>query len=281
LKLETKVFILISLVFIISLSMINFINLYYINDLIEKYQQLQDILKQRNQLPATFQDNLNSYKSEYSKMVILWETFLVFGSIISIYYLTSIYLKKEERYKQFLQLMILSISHKLGNKISSLNINLELIKPSCNNQAVNRLEKSLISLNEDLKTLLSTFKKLQFERKEEEKFRVDELVLNFLEEFKPFEKKVFLRLKPLKSFKNKSDIEAIIQIILENAFKYSENKVYIKIYKTNLIVKNDIKNEIESGSGLGLLIVEGLSKLNNLKVIKRVKGKYFTVCLTF
>jgi signal transduction histidine kinase len=261
--------------------MINFINLYYINDLIEKYQQFQDILKQQNQLPAVFQDNLNSYKSEYSKMVILWETFLVFGSIISIYYLTSIYLKKEERYKQFLQLMILSISHKLGNKISSLNINLELIKPSCNNQAVNRLEKSLISLNEDLKTLLSTFKKLQFERKEEEKFRVDELVLNFLEEFKPFEKKVFLRLKPLKSFKNKSDIEAIIQIILENAFKYSENKVYIKIYKTNLIVKNDIKNEIESGSGLGLLIVEGLSKLNNLKVIKRVKGKYFTVCLTF
>jgi signal transduction histidine kinase len=215
-------------------------------------------------------------------MIILWETFLVFGSIISIYYLTSIYLKKEERYKQFLQLMILSISHKLGNKISSLNINLELIKSSCNNQAVNRLEKSLISLNEDLKTLLNTFKKLQFERKEEEeRFRVDELVLKLLEEFKPFEKKVFLKLKPLKSFKNRSDIEAIIQIILENAFKYSENKVYIKIYKSNLIIKNDIKNEIESGSGLGLLIVEELSKLNNLKVIKRVKGKYFTVCLAF
>ena len=261
--------------------MINFINLYYINDLIEKYQQLQNILKQQNQLPVVFQDNLKSYKSEYSKMVILWETFLVFGSIISIYYLTSIYLKKEERYKQFLQLMILSISHKLGNKISSLNINLELIKSNCNNQAVDRLEKSLISLNEDLKTLLSTLKKIQFERKEEEKFRVDELVLKLLEEFKPFENKVFVRLKPLKSFKNKSDIEAIIQIILENAFKYSENKVYIKIYKTNLIIKNDIKNEIESGSGLGLLIVEGLSKLNNLKVIKRVKGKYFTICLAF
>ena len=260
--------------------MINFINLYYINDLIEKYQQLQNILKQQNQLPVIFQDNLKSYKSEYSKMVILWETFLVFGSIILIYYLTSIYLKKEERYKQFLQLMILSISHKLGNKISSLNINLELIKSICNNQAVNRLEKSLTSLNEDLKTLLNTFKKLQFERKEEERFRVDELVLKLLEEFKPFEKKVFLKLKPL-SFKNRSDIEAIIQIILENAFKYSENKVYIKIYKTNLIIKNDIKNEIESGSGLGLLIVEGLSKLNNLKVIKRVKGKYFTVCLAF
>jgi signal transduction histidine kinase len=261
--------------------MVNFINLYYINDLIEKYQQLQDILKQQSQLPAIFQDNLNSYKNEYSKMVILWETFLVFGSIISIYYLTSIYLKKEERYKQFLQLMILSISHKLGNKISSLNINLELIKSICKNQAVNRLEKSLISLNEDLKTLLNTFKKLQFERKEEERFRVDELVLKLLEEFKPFEKKVFLKLKPLKSFKNRSDIEAIIQIILENAFKYSENKVYIKFYKSNLIIKNDIKNEIESGSGLGLLIVEELSKLNNLKVIKRVKGKYFTVCLAF
>ena len=116
--------------------------------------------------------------------------FLVFGSIISIYYLTSIYLKKEERYKQFLQLMILSISHKLGNKISSLNINLELIKSICKNQVVYRLEKSLISLNEDLKTLLNTFKKLQFERKEE-RFRVDELVLKLLEEFKPFEKKVF------------------------------------------------------------------------------------------
>ena len=261
--------------------MINFINLYYINDLIEKYQQLQDILKQQSHLPAIFQDNLNSYKNEFSKMVILWETFLVFGSIISIYYLTSIYLKKEERYKQFLQLMILSISHKFGNKISSLNINLELIKSICNNQAVDRLEKSLTSLNEDLKTLLNTFKKLQFERKEEEKFKADELVLKLLEEFKPFEKKVFLKLKPLKSSKNRSDIEAIIQIILENAFKYSENKVYIKIYKSNLIIKNDIKNEIESGSGLGLLIVEGLSKLNNLKVIKRVKVKYFTICLAF
>jgi hypothetical protein len=87
--------------------------------------------------------------------------------------------------------MILSISHKLGNKIPSLNINLELIKSICNNKAVNRLEKSLISLNEDLKTLLNTFKKLQFERKEEEKFRVDELVLKLIEEFKPFEKRFF------------------------------------------------------------------------------------------
>jgi hypothetical protein len=94
-------------------------------------------------------------------------------------------------------------------------------------------------------------------------------------------RKRFFKIKAFKSFKNRSDIEAIIQIILENAFKYSENKVYIKIYKSNLIIKNDIKNEIESGSGLGLLIVEELSKLNNLKVIKRVKGKYFTVCLAF
>ena len=85
----------------------------------------------------------------------------------------------------------------------------------------------------------------------------------------------------MKSFKNRSDIEDIIQIILENVFKYSENKVYIKIYKSSLIIKNDIKKEIENGSGLGLLIVEELSKLNSLKVIKRVKGKYFTVCLAF
>jgi hypothetical protein len=98
------------------------------------------------------------------------------------------------------RLMILSISHKLGNKIPSLNINLELIKSICNNKAVNRLEKSLISLNEDLKTLLNTFKKLQFERKEEEKFRVDELVVKLIEEFKPFEKKVFFKIKAFEKF---------------------------------------------------------------------------------
>ena len=34
----------------------------------------------------------------------------------------------------------------------------------------------------------------------------------------------------------------------------------IKIYKSNLIIKNDIKNEIRNGSGLCLLIIEELSK---------------------
>ncbi len=277
---ETKILILISIVFIFSLTMINFINLYYLNEVIDKYQYVNYLLEKQG-YGYLSEPNLNikDIKKDYGKSLLIWEAFLVFSSILIVYKITERYLEKEKRYKQFLQLLLLSVSHKLGNKTTSLNINIEILKNKCNNPTTEKIEKLVKTINYDLKNLIETFKKFQFERKNEERFFIDELILNNLKEFEFSNKKLFLRLSKLEVYKIKSDIDIILNIAIENAFKYSKNKVMIKIFKKMLIIKNDIKKDLESGSGIGLIILEEVAKLNDIKVIKKVKGKYFTIYL--
>lgn len=262
--------------------MINFINLYYINEVIDKYKHINDLLeKQGYGYLSETNLNIKELKKDYGKSLLTWEAFLVLSSMLIVYKITEKYLEKEKRYKQFLQLLLLSVSHKLGNKTTSLNINIEILKSKCNNPTTEKIEKLVKTINYDLKNLIETFKKFQFERKNEERFFIDELILNNLKEFELSNKKLFLQLKKLEVYKIKSDVDIILNIAIENAFKYSENKVMIKIFKKIVIIKNDIKTDLEGGSGIGLIIAEEVAKLNDIKVIKKVKGNHFTLYLCF
>ncbi len=281
-KYETKILIFISIIILFSLTMINFINIYYLNEVIDKYQHINDLLEKQGYGYLSGSDlNINDLKKEYGKSILLWEAFLVFSSILMIYKITEKYLKKEKRYKQFLQLLLLSVSHKLGNKTTSLNINVEILKNKCNNPTTEKIERLVKTINHDLKNLVETFKRFQFERKNEDHFFIDDLIIKNIKEFEANDKNIFLRLKKLEVYKIKSDLDIIFNIAIENAFKYSESKIMIKIFKKMVIIKNDIKTDLEGGSGIGLVIVEEISKLNDIKVFKRVKGKYFTLYLCF
>lgn len=279
-KFELKIFLAIMLIFIVSLSIINFVNLYIINQLISDYLSLQSKV-----YPDFFEkikmEDILQKKEKYATVIFLWEAFLVMGTSFVIYLVMDRYIKKEQRYKSFLQLMILAVSHKFGNSLASILTNLEMLKSKVSSKQLDRIEKVVLDLSKDVKILSDTFKKLEFEDRTYQNVDVRKVVLESLKSFEIGEKKVIIDLKPIKKYANKTDVDLIIYNILENAFKYSDTYIHIKTVKKYLVVRNDTKDKVEGGTGIGLLIVENLCKLNQIKFCKRVRKKTFTIFLDF
>ncbi|MGB9766065.1 MAG: sensor histidine kinase [Sulfurihydrogenibium sp.] len=280
-KFELKVFLLVMLVFVVTLSVINFINLYVINELLMKYQEVYSKAYPDFMYRFNHDEILDDIKSNYSRVILIWEGILVVLTSFILYFTIDNYLRKERRYKSFLQILILAVSHKFGNSLSSIITNLEILKEKEESPAIKRIEKVVNILSQDIRTLSTTFRQLPFEDRKEEFINIEDVLNNLLKQFDSERKKVFLSVKPLKKYANKKDLEIIFYNLLENAFKYSKSFVHIKVLKKCVVIRNDINKEVEGGSGLGILIVENLCSLNGIKFRKKVSDKHFTVILDF
>lgn len=280
-RFELKVFLSIMVIFIVSLSIINFVNLFIINEIFLKYESLYNRVYPDFLTNITQKDISTDLKEKYSRVILIWEGILVIGTSLLLYLIIDRFLKKEQRYKTFLQLIILSISHKFGNNLSSIITNLEILKQKESSPSLDRIEKAISLLSEDIKTLTEIFKNLPIESRKEEYINIQKKFIEILNKFNPENKKIFLYLKPLRKYLNKTDLDIIIYNLLENSFKYSNKYIHIKMLKKCLIIKNDINQETKGGSGIGLLIVENLCNLNNIKFKKRVSKRSFIVILDF
>jgi signal transduction histidine kinase len=267
-------------IFIVSLSIINFVNLFVINEILTKYEVLY------YRVYPDFLTNVNSpeksldLKDKYSRVILLWEGILILTTSLLLYIVIDRYLKKEERYKSFLQLLILAISHKFGNSLSSIITNLEILKQTEDKKSLTRIERVVNTLSSDIKTLSETFKNLPLDDRKEEIVDIKQLILESLKNF-DYDKKILLNLKPIKKYTSKVDLEIVFHNLLENSFKYSNSFVHIKMIKKCLIIKNDINSNTEGGNGIGLLIVENLCKLNGVKFKKRSSKNSYLVILDF
>lgn len=75
-------------------------------------------------------------------------------------------------------------------------------------------------------------------------------------------------------------IETILFLIFDNAFKYSKNKIHIKLCHKGIAVRNDFA-ELGKGSGVGLQIVDYLAKKSGYALKYRAKGEHFLLTLKF
>ncbi len=279
-RFELKIFLFVMFIFIVSLSIINFVNLFVINEILTKYEVLY------YRVYPDFLTNVNSpeksldLKDKYSRVILLWEGILILTTSLLLYIVIDRNLKKEERYKSFLQLLILAISHKFGNSLSSIITNLEILKQTEDKKSLTRIERVVNTLSSDIKTLSETFKNLPLDDRKEEIVDIKQLILKSLKNF-DHDKKILLNLKPMKKYTSKVDLEIVFHNLLENSFKYSNSFVHIKMIKKCLIIKNDINSNTEGGSGIGLLIVENLCKLNGFKFKKRSSKNSYLVILDF
>ncbi|TYB32618.1 MAG: hypothetical protein FXF49_10635 [Flexistipes sinusarabici] len=83
---------------------------------------------------------------------------------------------------------------------------------------------------------------------------------------------------------NYDDMKFILFLLMDNAYKYSENFIYIRAgickRKKYLFIANDFGNPVESGLGVGLSVAEQLCRKNRIKLSWNA-GRYFTSKIIF
>ena len=180
--------------------------------------------------------------------------------------------------KDYLEIVLLVISHKLGNFLSIQKINLEIIKEKCNLNAVNRLNYAFDFIERDFKLTLNILKNIENIDFQGDKVNVKDLIEDILRNFDL--KYVKLKLKNISIKTNKNDLENLLYILIENSIKYSKNKIYIRMClnerKLLIAIKNDIGHVI-TGRGLGLELAKFLAKKNNWKLYTKSKKEFLAI----
>jgi len=296
LSFQTKLFIIFALVIVLIFSVINFVTLYFFKEEQQRHFEetlslYQKILEKDKNYPLPLnikrygdeliidQNYLDERFKKYTKTVLLWESLLVVVLMYLFYKVLIAISKKEIEYEEFLKLLIFIMSHKIGNFLSVMETNLEILKIKPENRVIERIQNSCNILNEEITKTIQTVKKLPSYKSKKQSVNLKDIVLEILKQFEP---KHILKLSLQDIFVNldRVAIETILFLIFDNAFKYSKNKIHIKLCHKGIAVRNDFA-ELGKGSGVGLQIVEYLAKKSGYTLKYRAKGEHFLLTLKF
>lgn len=271
-KFQIKIIIAFSLVlgvvlFYINTTMINFMD----------YMKEEYILQSLNKKETSKGDFIEQKFQEYVKNLLLWQSLLVLSLMLVLYKVIYRMLKHEKNYKDFLELILLLISHKFGNFLASVRGNIEILKISHDRKALDRLEKSYNFLQEDFQKIQNSITHFKEISDTKEKINLKEVIEKDLSLIAPLTK-VILNLKDISITANRYAVENIVFSLIENAVKYSKSMIQIRLSKNCLAIRNDIA-ETEHGSGVGLKITEALAKREGFKLNCRAKGKAYIAIL--
>jgi signal transduction histidine kinase len=216
---------------------------------------------------------------KYVRDVLLWEFLLVLGLMLILYKIIDKMLRQERDYRDFLELIILTISHKFGNFLAAQKGNIEILKGGYDPGAIRRLELSQTYMQEDFHKILEIINSFKEMKTEKEKLNIKEIVERTLSVFET-SSKLTVNMKDVSINANRQIVENIIYNLLENAVRYSKERIHIRLSKRYLAIRNDISQK-EKGSGVGLKIAEALAKKEGFTIQYHTKGESFIVFLKF
>lgn len=262
---------------IVAFSLVLALILFYLNTMVINFL---DYLKEDYMLqPFSKKEFVEKRFMEYVKNVLLWEFLLVLSLMLILYKIIERMLKQEKEYKDFLELIVLLISHKFGNFLASVRGNIEILKISHDRKAIERLEKSYNFLQEEFQRIQDSITRFKEVSDTKERINLKEIIERNLSLLTPVSR-VILNLKEVSITANRNAVENIVFSLMENAVKYSKERIQIRLSKNCLAIRNDIA-DTEHGSGIGLKIAESLAKKQGFKLKYRAKGKNYIAVLKF
>jgi len=225
---------------------------------------------------VTFKEFRNNLLEELIIFNIFALVFIVFIAFI----LGKIFLAPMKKSIQNLENFITDATHEMNTPISVIMSNIEMLDiKGIQNKELNRIKTSA-------KRLSKIFNDLKFIRlNHQTKKKIIDINLKqfLLERIKYFEIKAKLELQDVNIQIDKEDLTRLIDNLLSNAKKYSNQFIEIKLTKEFLVIKNDgeiknIKNitkkyvrenKNEGGFGIGLYIVDKICKYYKFRFIIR------------
>lgn len=271
---------------VVSLSAVNIVNLFFINRIEDYYKQI--ILNtHRGVYPPGYSSvyeagedpRIQQLYDRYGKLVLLWEVVLTLSAILLFYLLFSSSVKRERKYQEFLELIVLSVSHKFGNFLSALRLNLELIKSSGSERSLKSMEDYISQMENELKNLIEILKRTREENIQD--ISIEIMIENILSKLDSSGKRLKRNYRNIRIKGDINTVENILFILIHNSLKYSKSFIHIRTFKNKMVV---IRNDIDGrggGSGIGLLLAEKFCQLNGWKLKTRVSDRYFTAFLMF
>ncbi len=262
---------------------------------IPKYLKIEDDLLV-NINYSLFQINNNKYvfiRTSYFKnkiknkiyLILYWDLIALLSVAILYYILLHRFILTEKNYQKNFEIMLLIISHKLRNFMTSSKINLQLMETD-NQNAFERLKKSHKVLETDVKYISTFLKSLPNSEFKPVKINIARVIKNILDEFPNLDEKVIrVNTKNVNIIASKYDIYFSFYLLFDNLMKYSNKNAFIRCGEINklkyFIIKNDIKNDIEEGLGVGLNAAEKIFEKYNFKMKYRIKKNSFVVSIKF
>jgi two-component system OmpR family sensor kinase len=229
-----------------------------------------------------YNKGLYKIKNRVFREFIFYLTGVFFLSII----FTSILLLPIKKAYELNEIFIKDILHDFNTPISSIKINLYLLKKQQNDnkyiQNIDLAIQNILNLEQNLKTYLLK------QKTKNECFLVNDIIkekIEFYAKLYPFIK-VINHTKNLKLLTDKFAFERILDNILSNSFKYNKKQgiVHISQKCDYLVIKDTGKGivrvsevfkkfykEQDRGLGIGLNIVYKLSKMIKMQLIIRSK----------
>ena len=220
--------------------------------------------------------------------MVIWETVLLLSATLLFYRLLITHIRDREKSREFLEILLLSFTHKLGNLISSQVVNLNLLREQNSQSALDRLLDTYDTMSKDMEDLARIIEGFKYGAvMEEEKVDIRMLLDNSLTDINRSREK---RQIIVKITDRKCEIKCIgkeleiaIRLIIDNAIRYSDSWIKIRLLKVNssivLIVVNDKKLNASKGTGMGLKIVEKLCKRYRAKFQVRDREGTFTTAI--
>ncbi len=207
------------------------------------------------------------------------------------YQLLKSFKNRQQRNSEFFELLLEILSHKFGNFISGLKVNVALldeIKDLQKMRSFNRIKNSVNYMDLELASLLSRIKDMKNDGldRSSNPIVLEDLLRRQQKTTEAFfghlaipQKKLIVR-NMLSRFDN-VELAFILTLLLENAFKYSKSTIKIRSggFKKNqyFFLSNDILPERKRGLGIGLTIAKLISERNSFHLSIKEKDNLFMV----
>ncbi len=218
----------------------------------------------------------------FSVFLLMWEALLVMVLVVLFQRVVVRYLRRERDMRDLTSILLLTLTHRIGNFLSVQRVNLELLDRS---PALDRLKESLRRLERHYRRTLDILEDLK-EGQGTEPAKVDlKSALESVLRSVPVREDVRVRTRLYRVHVQTNPIylEILLSSLIENAFRYARSRVYIKLCRDKgrpvLVVRNDVKAHT-GGSGMGLQIVRFVSRKMGAEVRYRIKS-HFTAVVRF